>query len=79
MKIKLFLEKIPHIFFTKCGINFGTMHTETEGYEGNPVLIHTSLELSLEDLAVDRTPLLYLHRINPKACKDTSYSSTYIT
>lgn len=63
----LFGENNPIFFSTKCGINFATLNSETEGYEGSPAQIHSSVDLSLKALNVEQIPLLYLHRINPKA------------
>jgi aryl-alcohol dehydrogenase-like predicted oxidoreductase len=63
----LFGESASIFFSTKCGINFATLNTKTEGYEGNPEQIYSSVDLSLKALDVEQIPLLYLHRINPKA------------
>ncbi len=55
------------IFFsTKCGINFSTIDTESEGYEASPEQIRASVNTSLNKLQQKKIPLLYLHRLNPK-------------
>lgn len=63
----LFGENAPIFTSTKCGINFAAIGTETEGYEGNPEQIRSSIDLSLKALNVSQISLFYLHRINPKA------------
>ncbi len=76
VEIKRTFGETSEIFFaTKCGINFSTLNTPSEGYEGSPEEIRASVEKSLTTLKVSQIPLLYLHRINPKSTPEEMRAS----